>query len=97
MTQGGERFLRDLADRWRRSGDEPRRQEVDQLFRDLLAGLGPFTRDEVQVFSRGIAVAALSASMGGLATPFQDVDEVLTFVQLIACRAAVEAENARQA
>ncbi|HEV3475761.1 MAG TPA: hypothetical protein VG602_10445 [Actinomycetota bacterium] len=97
MTQGGERFLRDLAERWRRSADEPRREMVDSLFRDLLAGLGPFTQREIEVFSRGMAVAALSTSMSGLNTPFQDVDEVLTFVQLIACRAAVEAENARQA
>jgi hypothetical protein len=97
VTQGGERFLRDLAERWRRSGDEPRREMVDTLFRDLLVGLGPFTQQEIEVFSRGMAVAALSASMGGLSSPFQDVDEVLTFVQLIACRAAVEAENARQA
>jgi hypothetical protein len=97
LSHGGERFLRDLADRWRRSEDEPRREAVDRLFRDLLAGLGPFTPEEIQVFSRGMAVAALSASMSGLSSPFRDVEEVLTFVQLLACRSAVEAENARRA
>ncbi len=97
MSHGGERFLEELADRWRRSDDEPRREAVDQLFRDLLAGLGPFTAGEIQVFSRGIAVAALSACMSGLSSPFRDPEEVLTFVQLLACRAAVEAQNASRA
>ncbi len=70
---------------------------VDNLFRDLLVGLGPFTQEEMDVFCKGVAVAALSASMGGLASPFEDADEALTFIQLTACRAAVEAENARRA
>ena len=70
---------------------------VDNLFRDLLVGLGPFTREEMDVFCKGVAVAALAASMAGLAAPFEDADEALTFVQLTACRAAVEAENARRA
>ena len=42
-------------------------------------------------------MAALAACMAGLATPFEDPDEALTFVQLLACRAALEAENARRA
>jgi hypothetical protein len=90
-------YLRDLAERWRRSGGEPRSELVDSVFRDMLVGLGPFTREEMEVFCRGVAVAALAACMGGLAAPFQDPDEALTFVQLVACRAAVEAENARRA
>jgi hypothetical protein len=51
----------------------------------------------MEVFCRGVAVAALTASMAGLASPFSDPEEALTFVQLTACRAAVEAENARRA
>jgi hypothetical protein len=90
-------YLRDLAERWRRSAGEPHSELVDDLFRDVLVGLGPFTRDEMEVFCRGVAVAALAACMGGLAAPFRDADEALTFVQLVACRAAVEAENARRA
>jgi hypothetical protein len=70
---------------------------IENLFRDLLVGLGPFTREEMEVFCRGVAVAALTASMAGLAAPFNDPEETLTFVQLTACRAAVEAENARRA
>jgi hypothetical protein len=35
--------------------------------------------------------------MGGLAAPFRDAEEAMTFVQLLACRAAIEAENARRA
>lgn len=70
---------------------------IENLFRDLLVGLGPFTREEMEVFCRGVAVAALTASMAGLAAPFSEPEEALTFVQLTACRAAVEAENARRA
>ena len=35
--------------------------------------------------------------MASLARAFDDPDDVLQFVQLLACRAAVEAENARRA
>ena len=70
---------------------------VENLFRDLLVGLGPFTQEEMEIFCRGVAVAALTASMAGLASPFANPEEALTFVQLTACRAAVEAENARRA
>jgi hypothetical protein len=97
VKDSGERYLRDLADRWRRSGGEPRRDMVDGLFRDILVGVGPFTREEMEVFCRGVAVSALAACMGALTMPFDDADEALTFVQLVACRAALEAENARQA
>lgn len=97
LKGSSDRYLRDLAERWRRSGDEPRREMIENLFRDLLVGLGPFTREEMEVFCRGVAVAALTASMAGLASPFSDPEEALTFVQLTACRAAVEAENARRA
>jgi hypothetical protein len=44
-----------------------------------------------------VAVAALSTVMASLGRPFEDPEEALTFVQLLACRAAVEAENARRA
>ncbi len=70
---------------------------VENLFRDLLVGLGPFTQEEMEVFCRGVAVAALTTSMAALASPFKDAEEALTFLQLSACRAAVEAENARRA
>jgi hypothetical protein len=92
-----DRYLRDLADRWRRSEGEPRRDTIESLFRDLLAGLGPFTREEIEVFCRGVSVAAMATVMASLGRPFEDPDEALTFVQLLACRAAVEAENARRA
>ncbi len=97
LKGSSDRYLRDLAERWRSSSDEPRREMIENLFRDLLVGLGPFTREEMEVFCRGVAVAALTASMAGLATPFRNAEEALTFVQLTACRAAVEAENARRA
>jgi hypothetical protein len=97
LKGSSDRYLKDLAERWRRSADDPRRDMIENLFRDLLVGLGPFTREEMEVFCRGVAVAALTASMAGLASPFNDPDEALTFVQLTACRAAVEAENARRA
>jgi hypothetical protein len=97
VKDSGERYLRDLADRWRRSGGEPRRDMVDELFRDILVGVGPFTREEMEVFCRGVTVSALAACMGALSSPFDDPDEALTFVQLVACRAALEAENARRA
>ena len=97
MKQPSERYLRDLADRWRRAAGEPRRDLADELFREVLVGLGPFTREEMDVFCRGVAVAALSTVMAGLGRPFEDPEEALTFVQLLACRAAVEAENARRA
>jgi cytochrome P450 len=92
-----DRYLRDLAERWRRSEGEPRRDVVDALFRDLLSGLGPFTREEIEVLCRGVSVAAMATLMASLGRPFQDPEEALTFVQLLACRAAVEAENARRA
>jgi cytochrome P450 len=92
-----DRYLRDLAERWRRSEGEPRRDVVDALFRDLLAGLGPFSREEIEVLCRGVSVAAMATLMASLGRPFQDPEEALTFVQLLACRAAVEAENARRA
>ena len=97
MKEASDRYLHHLAERWRQAGDEPRRDMIEALFRDVFAGLGPFTREEVEVFCRGVAVAALSASMSGLAAPFEDADEAVNFVQLLACRAAVEAENARRA
>jgi hypothetical protein len=97
MKEPSERYLRDLADRWRRSDGEPRRELVDELFREVLVGLGPFTRQEMEVFCRGVAVAALSTVMASLGRPFEDPEEAMTFVQLLACRAALEAENARRA
>jgi hypothetical protein len=39
----------------------------------------------------------MATVMASLGRPFEDPDEALTFVQLLACRAAVEAENARRA
>jgi len=92
-----DRYLRDLADRWRRSEGEPHRDTIESLFRDLLAGLGPFTREEIEVLCRGVSVAAMATVMASLGRPFEDPEEALTFVQLLACRAAVEAENARRA
>lgn len=97
MKGASDRYLRDLAERWRRSVGEPRRDAVDALFRDLMAGLGPFSRDEIEVLCRGVSVAAMATMMASLGRPFRDPEEVLTFVQLLACRAAVEAENARRA
>lgn len=97
MKGASDRYLRDLAERWRRSAGEPRRDVVDALFRDLLTGLGPFTREEIEVLCRGVSVAAMATLMASLGRPFQDPEEALTFVQLLACRAAVEAENARRA
>jgi hypothetical protein len=92
-----DRYLRDLAERWRRSEGEPRRDAVDSLFRDLMAGLGPFSQEEIEVLCRGVSVAAMATLMASLGRPFEDPEEALTFVQLLACRAAVEAENARRA
>lgn len=97
MKGASDRYLRDLAERWRRSEGEPRRDVVDALFRDLLAGLGPFSQEEIEVLCRGVSVAAMATLMASLGRPFQDPEEALTFVQLLACRAAVEAENARRA
>ena len=97
MNEASEQYLHDLAARWRRSQGAPRRGAVDTLFRDVLAGLGPFTRREMDVFCRGVSVAALATVMASLGREFEDPQEVLTFVQLLACRAAVEAENARRA
>jgi len=97
VKEASDRYLRDLAERWRRSEGEPRREAIDSLFRDLLAGLGPFTREEIEVLCRGVSVAAMATVMASLGRPFEDPEEVLTFVQLLACRAAVEAENARRA
>lgn len=97
MKGASDRYLRDLAERWRRSEGEPRRDAVDALFRDLMAGLGPFSRDEIEVLCRGVSVAAMATVMASLGRPFRDTEEALTFVQLLACRAAVEAENARRA
>jgi hypothetical protein len=90
-------YLRDLAERWRRSEGEPRRDMIEALFRELVVGFGPFTRPEMEAFCRGVSVAALGGVMGGLAAPFRDAEEAMTFVQLLACRAAIEAENARRA
>ena len=97
MNPSSERYLRDLADRWRRSAHEPRSEMVDTLFRDVLVGLGPFTREEMEVFCRGVAVSALATVMAGLSRPFEEPEDAVTFVQLLACRAAVEAQNARGA
>ena len=97
MKKANHRYLRDLADRWRRSEHEPRRETVESLFREVLLGLGPFSREEMEVFCRGVSVAALATVMASLARSFDDPDDVLRFVQLLACRAAVEAENARRA
>ncbi|HKX25236.1 MAG TPA: hypothetical protein VJP08_02845 [Actinomycetota bacterium] len=97
MKGASDGYLRDLAQRWRQAADEPRRDTIEALFRELFVGLGPFTREEIEAFCRGVSVAALGAGMAGLAAPFRDPEEVLTFVQLLACRAALEAENARRA
>lgn len=97
MKEASDRYLRDLSDRWRRAEGGPRRDAVEALFRDVLSGLGPFTREEMEVFCRGVSVAALATVMASLARPFEEPHEVLTFVQLLACRAALEAENARRA
>jgi hypothetical protein len=97
VKEASDRYLRDLAERWKRSAGEPRRDSLDSLFRDLLAGLGPFSREEIEVLCRGVSVAAMAAVMASMGRPFEDPGEVLTFVQLLACRAAVEAENARRA
>ncbi len=97
MKDASDGYIGQLADRWRRAAGEPRRDLIETLFRDVLVGLGPFSRDEIEVFSRGVAVSALAACMAGLAQPFEDPEEALTFVQLLACRAALEAENARRA
>jgi hypothetical protein len=97
MKEANRRYLQDLAERWRRSADEPRRDTVETLFRDVLVGLGPFSREEMEVFCRGVSVAALATVMASLARAFDDPDDVLRFVQLLACRAAVEAQNARRA
>jgi cytochrome P450 len=96
MKGASDRYLRELAERWRRSEGEPR-DAVDIMFRDLMAGLGPFSREEIEVLCRGVSVAAMATLMASLGRPFRDPEEVLTFVQLLACRAAVEAENARRA
>ena len=97
MKGPSDAYLRDLALRWRRSGHEPRADLVESIFRDAMAGLGPFTREEIEVFCRGVTMTALAAVMGGLARPFEGSTEALAFVELLACRAAVEAENARRA
>ena len=97
MKGASDRYLRDLAERWRRSEGEPRRDAVDSLFRDLMAGLGPFSQEEIEVLCRGVSVAAMATLMASLGRPFEDPEEALTFVQLLACRAALEAENARSA
>lgn len=97
MKGASDGYLRDLAERWRRAEGEPRRNLIESLFRELLVGLGPFTREEMEAFCRGVTVAALGSAMAGLAAPFRDPEEALTFVQLLACRAAIEAENARRA
>jgi hypothetical protein len=97
VKEANDQYLRDLAERWRRSEHEPRRDTVETLFRDVLVGLGPFSREEMEVFCRGVSVAALATVMASLARAFDDPDDVLQFVQLLACRAALEAENARRA
>jgi hypothetical protein len=97
VKEASERYLRDLADRWRRAAEEPRRDTVENLFREVLVTLGPFTRQEMEVFCRGVTVSALATVMASLARPFDTPQEALTFVQLLACRAALEAENARRA
>ncbi len=97
MKQASDRYLRDLADRWRRSGEEPRREMIEDLFREVLRALGPFTAEEMDVFCRGVTVSGLATMMASLSRRFDDSEEVLTFVQLLACRAALEAENARRA
>ena len=97
MKDASDRYLRDLSNRWRAASDEPRRETVESLFREMLVTLGPFSQREIDVFCRGITVAALSTVMASLSKPFDDPVDVLTFVQLLACRAAVEAENARRA
>jgi hypothetical protein len=97
VKEASDRYLRDLAERWRRSAGEPRRDALDSLFRDLMAGLGPFSRSEIEVLCRGVSVAAMATVMASLGRPFEEPEDVMTFVQLLACRAAVEAENARRA
>ncbi len=97
MRDASDRYLRDLSNRWRAATEEPRRETVESLFREMIVTLGPFSQREVDIFCRGVTVAALSTVMASLAKPFEDPADVLTFVQLLACRAAVEAENARRA
>ena len=97
MKGSSDRYLRDLSNRWRRAATEPRRENIDTLFREMLAQLGPFTQKEMEVFCRGVTVAALTTVMASLSRPFRNPAEVMTYVQLLACRAAVEAENARRA
>lgn len=97
MKGASDGYLRDLADRWRRAEGEPRRDMIDSLFRELLVGLGPFTREEIEAFCRGVSVSALAAVMASMATPFDEPEDAVTFIQLLACRAAIEAENARRA
>jgi hypothetical protein len=97
VKEASDRYLRDLASRWESSEGVPRREAVEILFREVLVGLGPFTRQEMDVFCRGVSVAALATVMASLGRRFEEPDEVLTFVQLLACRAALEAENARRA
>jgi hypothetical protein len=97
VKEASDRYLRDLASRWQSSEGVPRREAVESLFREVLVGLGPFSRQEMEVFCRGVSVAALATVMASLGRPFEDPEELLTFVQLLACRAALEAENARRA
>lgn len=97
MRKPSDQYLQHLSERWRRSTADPNHELVDSLFRELLASLGPFTPEEIDVFCRGTTMAALAACMAGLARRFSDTEEILSFVQLVACRAAVEAENARRA
>ena len=51
----------------------------------------------MEVFCRGVAVSALATVMASLGRPFEEPEDAVTFVQLLACRAAVEAQNARGA
>ncbi|MGH2740783.1 MAG: hypothetical protein ACRDH6_09925 [Actinomycetota bacterium] len=97
MTGPSEQYLRHLSDRWRRTEDGAARELADALFRELLAGLGPFTQREMDVLCRGATIAALASCMAGLVREFTQPEEALAFIQLVACRAAVEAENARDA
>ncbi len=97
MKDASDRYLRDLSNRWRQATDERRRETVESVFRDMLVTLGPFSQREIDVFCRGVMVSALSTVMASISRPFENGEDVIGFVQLLACRAAVEAENARRA
>jgi len=64
---------------------------VTEPYRANVAG-----RDAPNSSSQGSSGGATSI-LASLARAFDDPEDVLQFVQLLACRAALEAENARRA